>query len=295
MKHLKRYKAFESVERGHEHSWEDIEDVMLYLKDIGFEYKEDSKNVKFVDSENRKVNLEDAESLVTEFYMTKKGPEDMISRTETPLSLSRNGLYFVKWDDKVLEMNEAIASFCAHFDECYYSLSLQFDKWVLGFIIITPVSHDDKSAEREDKIKRKVEEEISNYFNRFRNRLLDSFTANTRREIGQNKLGETMWGFQGSFKKGFLVCPFNVSNIRNKKAVLAKLDGYSHQLATAIDGKVEFREVNAADISKLVEVNPKGTKEYFEERYLGLNAYIIEFDYDKVFAKRRDFLVGEGN
>jgi hypothetical protein len=104
-----------------------------------------------------------------------------------------------------------------------------------------------------------------------------------------------MWGFQGSFKKGFLVCPFNVSNIRNKKAVLTKLDGYSHQLATAIDGKVEFREVNAADISKLVEVNPKGTKEYFEERYLGLNAYIIEFDYDKVFAKRRDFLVGEGN
>jgi hypothetical protein len=289
MKHLKRYKAFESVERGHEHSWEDIEDVMLYLKDIGFEYKEDSKTVKFVDSENRKVNLEDAESLVTEFYMTKKGPEDMISRTETPLSLSRNGLYFVKWDDKVLEMNEAIASFCAHFDECYYSLSLQFDKWVLGFIIITPVPHDDKSAEREDKIKRKVEEDISNYFNRFRNRILDSFTKDTSRAIGQNKLGETMWGFQGSFKKGFLVCPFNVSNIRNKKLVLAKLDGYSDQIG--IDGKVEFREVTAADITKLSEVNPKGTKEYFEERYLGLNAYIIEFDYDKIFTERKEYLL----
>jgi hypothetical protein len=289
MKHLKRYKAFESVERGHEHSWEDIEDVMLYLKDIGFEYKKDSKTVKFVDSENRKVNLEDAESLVTEFYMTKKGPEDMISRTETPLSLSRNGLYFVKWDDKALEMNEAIASFCAHFDECYYSLSLQFDKWVVGFIIITPVPHDDKSAEREDKIKRKVEEDISNYFNRFRNRILDSFTKDTSRAIGQNKLGETMWGFQGSFKKGFLVCPFNVSNIRNKKVVLAKLDGYSDQIG--IDGKVEFREVTAADITKLTEVNPKGTKEYFEERYLGLNAYIIEFDYDKIFTERKEYLL----
>jgi hypothetical protein len=289
MKHLKRYKAFESVERGHEHSWEDIEDVMLYLKDIGFEYKEDSKTVKFVDSENRKVNLEDAESLVTEFYMTKKGPEDMISRTETPLSLSRNGLYFVKWDDKALEMNEAIASFCAHFDECYYSLSLQFDKWVVGFIIITPVPHDDKSAEREDKIKRKVEEDISNYFNRFRNRILDSFTKDTSRAIGQNKLGETMWGFQGSFKKGFLVCPFNVSNIRNKKLVLTKLDGYSDQIG--IDVKVEFREVTAADITKLTEVNPKGTKEYFEERYLGLNAYIIEFDYDKIFTERKEYLL----
>ena len=31
MKHLMSYKAFESVESGHEHSWEDIEDVMLYL------------------------------------------------------------------------------------------------------------------------------------------------------------------------------------------------------------------------------------------------------------------------
>jgi hypothetical protein len=289
MKHLKRYKAFESVERGHEHSWEDIEDVMLYLKDIGFEYKEDSKTVKFVDADNDKVSLENAENLVTEFYMTKKGPEDMISRTETPLSLSRNGLYFVKWDDKVLEMNEAIASFCAHFDECYYSLSLQFDKWVLGFIIITPVPHDDKSAEREDKIKRKVEEDISNYFNRFRNRILDSFTKDTSRAIGQNKLGETMWGFQGSFKKGFLVCPFNVSNIRNKKLVLAKLDGYSDQIG--IDGKVEFREVTAADITKLTEVNPKGTKEYFEERYLGLNAYIIEFDYDKIFTERKEYLL----
>ncbi len=290
MKHLKRYKAFESVERGHEHSWEDIEDVMLYLKDIGFEYKEDSKTIKFVDADNDKVSLENAENLVTEFYMTKKGPEDMISRTETRLmGQSRNSLYFVKWDDKVLEMNEAIASFCAHFDECYYSLSLQFDKWVVGFIIITPVPHDDKSAEREDKIKRKVEEDISNYFNGFRNRLLDSFTANTRRAIGQNKLGETMWGFQGSFKKGFLVCPFNVSNIRNKKVVLAKLDGYSDQIG--IDGKVEFREVTAADITKLTEVNPKGTKEYFEERYLGLNAYIIEFDYDKIFTERKEYLL----
>lgn len=48
MKHLKKYMTFESKSRGHEHSWEDIEDVMLYLKDIGFEYKEESKNQKLL-------------------------------------------------------------------------------------------------------------------------------------------------------------------------------------------------------------------------------------------------------
>lgn len=291
MKHLKKYMAFESKSRGHEHSWEDIEDVMLYLKDIGFEYKEDSKRKKFVDSDNHKCNLEDAENLCTEFQMFKKVPENMKSNVSSDLHTKP----FLKWDDKILEIYEALASFCAHFDDCRYSITVEFGEWVLSIIIITPVPHDDRSAEREEKIKRKVEEDISNYFNGFRNRLLDSFTAATGRAIGQNKLGEHMWGFQGSFKKGFLVCPFNVSNIRNKKAVLAKLDGYSNRIASDIDGKVEFREVNATDITKLTEVNTKGTKEYFEERYLGLKAYIIEFDYNKFYKKRREFLFGEGN
>ncbi len=284
MKHLKKYKAFESVERGHEHSWEDIEEVMLYLKDVGFEYKEGSKTQKFVDSEGHRAVLEDAESLVTEFYMTKPGPEDSISRNATS---ERGSMYFAKWDDKVLDMNEAIASFCSHFDECYYSISLQFDKWVAGFIIITPVSQEDRSAEREENIKRKVEEDLGNYFHRFRNSLLDGLSKETARAVQKNKLGESMWGSQGSLEKGFLVCPFNLESIRNKRATRANLDGYSDRLAKAIGGKVEFREVSAADIDRLAELHRgKATREYFEERYLGLIAYIMEFDYEKLFADR---------
>lgn len=293
MKHLKKYMAFESKSRGHEHSWEDIEDVMLYLKDIGFEYKEDSKRKKFVDSDNHKCNLEDAENLCTEFQMFKKVPENMKSNVSSDLHTKP----FLKWDDKILEIYEALASFCAHFDDCRYSITVEFGEWVLSIIIITPVPHDDKSAEREDKINNQVIEELGNYFNRFRNKILNEFTSKTSSALTKNKLGEGMWGLQGSTKDGFVICAFNIDNVRNKKSALVNIDGYSEGLRNTTDGKVEFRDINEADIAKLAKLkhNSGATLDYFNDRYLGLKAYIIEFDYNKFYKKRREFLFGEGN
>lgn len=49
MKHIKRFKIFEDVDKdsqvpeGFEYSWNDIYESLLYLTDIGFEIDENSK------------------------------------------------------------------------------------------------------------------------------------------------------------------------------------------------------------------------------------------------------------
>ena len=286
MKHIKKYMAFESKQRGREHSWEDIEDVMLYLKDVGFELEEGSKSEKFVDAERNKAKLEDAESLVTEFYMFRKipGDGDVISRQATS---SRGSMYFSKWDDKVAEMNEAIASFCAHFDSCYYSLSLQLDKWVAGFVIVTPVSQEDRDSEREDVARAKARDSVAGFFERWRRNAYDQFGPDTRSKLLENKLGESSWSWQGSYEEGFLMTAFNIEKVSPnvKKRTERALSSLS--ISPSI-GKGELREVTQADIDRLADIaakkhssfrDPKG---YYASRYLGMKAFFVEFDYKKL-------------
>ena len=102
-----------------------------------------------------------------------------------------------------------------------------------------------------------------------------------------------MWNYQGSFKGGFLIMAVNLSEIKTqKRMVMSKLEGGLENLerATGRIGKIELREITMEDLKKLhkvKEVSDIYDLPYFTERYLGMLGYIIEFDYEKLYKKRR--------
>lgn len=199
-------------------------------------------------------------------------------------------IYFQKWNDEQLEILEAIASFCAHFEECYYSFNHLFDKLVLNFIIYHNVDSVVIEKEREKEIIYKTNEKIIKDLESARRRFIESNVAITRDKITKNKLGESMWSLQGSIEDGFIVVPINLDKCSDfvKKGVMSKLNDHidMFERATGRTGKVELREITNDDIKKLAKIK-NYDENYFIDRYLGLMAYIITFDYKKLFDKRK--------
>jgi hypothetical protein len=296
MKRLKTYKVFESemdeddlVRKGHNRSWNDIKDVMTYLTDIGFEFEERSKKQYFIDEDGtknwrnyKKVSLSDADRLVTELNFYKKLPDDYDI-------ISEKGIYFQKWNDSQLEIFEAIASFSAHFDECYYSTMTKFDKFEIRFIIHESVDSKIIEKEKEEQINFKIRDKVIYNLERTKDYILGQLSPVTKNKIKNNKLGETMNFLQGSIEEGFIVVPINLISIQTqqaKKSCMSKLEMGIDRFESAIDrtGQVELREITEDDIDRLTELQ-ETDKKYFSERYLGLMGYIIKFDYKKLFDK----------
>ena len=199
-------------------------------------------------------------------------------------------IYFQKWNDEQLEILEAIASFCAHFEECYYSFNHLFDKLVLNFIIYHNVDSVVIEKEREKEIIYKTNEKIIKDLESARRRFIESNVAITRDKITKNKLGESMWSLQGSIEDGFIVVPINLGKCSDfvKKGVVSKLNNHIYYFEKAIDGtgEIELREITNDDTKKLAKIK-NYNENYFIDRYLGLMAYIITFDYKKLFDKRK--------
>lgn len=300
MKYLQKYRLFESdeddihpddaIKPGHKMSWNDIKERMVYLNDVGFNLDEEHKSQYFIDDDGNKVNLTQADKLVTEIKMVKNLSED-----DDIVSRRKDGahIYFQKWNDGQLEILEAIASFCAHFEECYYSFNHVFDKLMVDFIIYHDVDPQVREREREEDNTRRVREKIITDFESARKYFIESNIKVTKDKITKNKLGESMWGLQGSIEGGFIVVPVNLDNCSPfaKRTVTTKLNNNidSFERASGRTGKVELRKITNDDIKNLVKFanDPDYDEKYFSERYLGLMAYIITFDYKKLFDKRK--------
>ena len=299
MKYLKRFNESsdeETVEVGHKHSWADIKERLLYLTDIGFEIDKESKKQYFRDETGHKCDITEAHCLNTEITLKKRylNEDDVSSRGVESGRRENRWDYYVKWDDSILEMWQAIASVCAHFDECQHNITQTAEGWELRFIIYTPVEEQVRATEKEKEIDEDVREGISNGIERARTNILSQFSSTTYDKLVKNKLGETMWDYQGSYEEGFLIMAVNLSEIRTQKRnVMMKLEGGLENLerATGRTGKVELREITGDDLKKLHKIKSVSDRydfPYFEARYLGLMGYIIEFDYKKLYDKRRD-------
>jgi len=296
MKWIKTYKLFESSENkpGHKFSWEDILDRLTYLTDLGFQIDMQSKNQYFRDDEGDICDVTEAHWLVTEINLTKDyfDEDSVVSKR---LNDGRHR-YYCKWDDRVLELHQEIEAICSHFDECYYNVSLNAVGWQVSFIIWTSVEQSTRESETEKKLKESTQTKITNAFESKRRDILDSFTPVIKNKICKNKIGETMWNYQGSYEDGYLVMPINFEGSRFTKSYQEKLDSGLSDLSHLVRsyGKVELRKITEADIDKLFNIKEERRnvdKNYFTERYLGLMAYIIEFDYEKMFSSVYQSLV----
>lgn len=299
MKYLKTYRLFESDEDdwvyelnskvavGFKYSWNHIVDRLIYLTDLGFELIDGSKKQYLRDESdddiipyyrNRHYNLLDAKTATFEFaLLKKKSDSDVIVKRYVDKGMRNyDEFYHTKWNDNINDINEAIASFCEHFDNCLYNLTLTDKGWLVRFILKEDV--DPESIQREHK-RNKIEDaksRIAELIRKFRENLIESTTRGFQPTGFRDKKGNYTNYLGGEFKNGFLIIPVNVEGMR-KQIVNQNLPRIERISNNTINyyfsyANVEFRDITKEDLKRVDEP---------EDEFLGLKGVIIEFDYDK--------------
>lgn len=297
MKYLKTYRLFESddleyerdseVGIGFKHAWNDVKERLLYLTDLGFEMIDGSKKEYLLDDNDNKVvtqsyhryyNLTDAKSAVLEFAMIKRRNEDdVIVKREIDRGMRNyDTFYHTRWDDKVNEVNEAIASFVEHFDNCLYNLTLTDKGWIVRFIVRDDADFESITKTDTDTKKYKARERILNSLHRLHDSIESQVTKSFKKAIG---------GLVGTAKSGFIMVPINTDGIRrqviNQNMPRVEKVGVGWYITEL--KKEEFREITEKDIQRLIDGDDDGyyvDMEKLKKKYLGKKAHIIEFDYD---------------
>lgn len=309
MKHLKKYKLFESdkededdiVPEGFEYSWNDIYESLLYLTDIGFEIDENSQKRYLADEQGNKVkggyyegeyksDIEKAKNAIYEIKLFKKKETGRLEKVVNTGPNNRNNYrnYYLDSDiDGLLGIYEEIASFCSRFDKAYHNLSIEKDGYYVWLVASSDVTGDfiqskiDK--ELNDKVKDKLSNQVYNLFNRFSsdNKL---YTKKFREEFFGRRFSE--------IKNGIYIRVFNWNSVTKgvyntnsevfDKAIKSILSDFNDTGTWGLGQygyKAEFRELKEEDITGLENTHEiEAVKEY-----IGTKSIIVKFDYNKVF------------
>lgn len=296
MKYLKRFNESHDdvdddvVRKGFKYSDSYINQVMLYLTDVGFELDEENKEY-FIDSKGERCQLEKAEKSVIELSFTKSvGYPTFYRGKDSGGYPSRTTYYhFTKWNSSVEDINDAISSFCHKFDDCYYHLSLLADKWYVKFVIYSDVEEEVRKKEKKDNLIHKIEVDISDRVSRIRRGLFDSFNKITYNKTVVNKLGENMWYPLGSLKKGCILIPVNTISSLPRTLQLTIMPEVNDRCRIFNNflrgsGKAEVVTITEQVIDDLIKSTGDTKKrDYYIERYLGLTGIIMKFKYSKLF------------
>lgn len=311
MKHLKKYKLFESEEdknaivpEGFEYSWNDIYESLLYLTDIGFKIDEESAKRYLADENGNQIkgeyeggygynreyksNIEKAKNAIYEVRLFKKKESDKIRKDIEVGGYSRQTVsYYLDKDiDGLLGIYEEIASFCARFDKAYHNLTIQNDGYSIWLVASSDVTEDFIQSNLDKELNSKVESAISKQVVSNFNRLSYDNKAYSK------KFREEFFGGSVSqLEKGIFIKLFNWSSVTKSvyntnsekfdqavKSILSNFNDTGSWSLGKYGYKAEFREIKEEDIVDLKERESERAKEY-----IGKKAIIVKFDYNKVF------------
>jgi hypothetical protein len=311
MKHLKKYKLFESEEdknaivpEGFEYSWNDIYESLLYLTDIGFKIDEESAKRYLADENGNQIkgeyeggygynreyksNIEKAKNAIYEVRLFKKKESDKIRKDIEVGGYSRQTVsYYLDKDiDGLLGIYEEIASFCARFDKAYHNLTIQNDGYSIWLVASSDITEDFIQSNLDKELNSKVESAISKQVVSNFNRLSYNNKAYSK------KFREEFFGGSVSqLEKGIFIKLFNWSSVTKSvyntnsekfdqavKSILSNFNDTGSWSLGKYGYKAEFREIKEEDIVDLKERESERAKEY-----IGKKGIIVKFDYNKVF------------
>jgi hypothetical protein len=312
MKHLKKYKLFESEEdknaivpEGFEYSWNDIYESLLYLTDIGFKIDEESAKRYLADENGNQIkgeyeggygynreyksNIEKAKNAIYEVRLFKKKESGRLKKEVQIGDSYRNQYITYHLDsdiDGLLGIYEEIASFCARFDKAYHNLTIQNDGYSIWLVASSDVTEDFIQSNLDKELNSKVESAISKQVVSNFNRLSYNNKAYSK------KFREEFFGGSVSqLEKGIFIKLFNWSSVTKSvyntnsekfdqavKSILSNFNDTGSWSLGKYGYKAEFREIKEEDIVDLKERESERAKEY-----IGKKGIIVKFDYNKVF------------
>jgi hypothetical protein len=295
MKNLLSFKLFESsndyVENGFKFSELYIRDRLYYLTDIGFVLDNDNIDSLYIDSNGNKAKLVDATSSVYFLKLIKKiGYKLKYRSVETGYSYpeTTNIYYYLNDTDSLIEIAETISSFSAHFEDIHHNITYKSSSIEISFYIYSEIPSDIKQSEKLSIIESKARDMIDESISKFHRKFSDTKTGLTKKfkeESNRNKLRESSYGFIGG--NNFKIKIFNTeglskSVINTNFSKIENIVDISHWNIPNKFGKVDFRKINEEDIKKLYKSidNDRLTINYLSDRYLGLQAVILDIDYD---------------
>ena len=320
MKYLKSYKIFEDndendennkIPEGFEYSWNDINNALVHLKDLGFEidkpdgyrwdYREEAKKSYLADDSGDEIkretgnwangyksksNIELAKWAIYELRLKKSQTLKGMVRSSKYGYNDTMDYYLTEDPEKTVEIYQEIDAFCARFDKSYHNLTIKNNGCYLWLIVASAVSDDFVSKKLDDELNSEVNREIEKHIyptltNRFESK---SYTKKFREDF----IGPTL----SKQKNGIAIKCFNWGSI--SKAVYntnsAKFDSDVERILSnynELDSywgykkygyKAEFRELKEEDIAGLV-----GWEIEKARKHIGTKSIIVKFDYNKVF------------
>jgi len=317
VKYLKKYKLFESdedddvdkndiVPSGFKYSWNDVEDILLYLTDNGF--KIDNHEAYYANKKGEKITdyattrslrgdnkIEDIKWGIYDIQLSKKTDSKKIRKKVRSNYISSNNQYVYLDSDieSITDIYNEISSICNHFDKAYQNLEVGSDSYSISLMLATSISDEFITSSTNKHIENEKSSSIDRFFSEKSSEVLQfgqkftkwssssKYSKRFKDLAFKNKLGEYSWNFKGSLKDGFLVHFINdtslTTSVKNTNYPKLSTKDYNDYGI-----KVNFRKVTDDDLEKLAKIHNVDIS-YVKDRYEGIMGIFFEFDYNKLY------------